>query len=560
MLEGLRTAAAGMQAQQQKLDAVANDLANANTNGYKRLRVGFSDLIYERRGRGPDGRSRYVMLETLRAYGAGLLAEAGEEDAASAALAAYALQVAEEAAQGLDTITREGASVRRLDAEDAVLRQGLAWAADHDPAMMPRLTVALAWWWLLRGRLASQFPLLRTAADAAAFGGDLWCSARIWLGQASQYSADLTAALEHFTLIRNTVGDRGPSRALAASLTGRAWTLLAVGRTAEAAEDARRSLIVAREVGYAASEGLALAFLGLLAAIGGDRDEAVRFARQAQQIEADLPGAIGRVFSHTLTGVLIMGGDLAAAERACVTGLARSRDVGDLWNVGNLLHYLVVLDLRTGRVDDAAEHLRELLQSGLQSGFDAELFLGLDCCGYLCAATGRYAEAVTVWTAFTALRQSGLADFRALMLPDRQDILREARAALGPDRAWAVGERGAAMSLTTATEYALMLAAQPQTQAADIAAGHEPTADGTAEVARLSPRERELVTLVAQGRTDAQIAAQLYITVRTVSSHLDLVPGQDRLPPPRRPHPAGPRRRPGLIPWLWIVDPRWRRR
>src|SRR3954470_19786535 len=51
MLEGLRTSAAGMLAQQQKLDAVANDLANANTSGYKRLRVGFSDLLYERGGR-----------------------------------------------------------------------------------------------------------------------------------------------------------------------------------------------------------------------------------------------------------------------------------------------------------------------------------------------------------------------------------------------------------------------------------------------------------------------------------------------------------------------------
>ena len=34
---------------------------------------------------GPDGRSRYAMLETLRAYGAGLLAEAGEQDGAAAA-------------------------------------------------------------------------------------------------------------------------------------------------------------------------------------------------------------------------------------------------------------------------------------------------------------------------------------------------------------------------------------------------------------------------------------------------------------------------------------------
>ena len=40
---------------------------------------------------------------------------------------------------------------------------------------------------------------------------------------------------------------------------------------------------------------------------------------------------------------------------------------------------------------------------------------------------------------------------------------------------------------------------------------------------KLSARERELVALVAQGRTNAQIAAQLYISVRTVGSHLDRI-------------------------------------
>jgi len=40
---------------------------------------------------------------------------------------------------------------------------------------------------------------------------------------------------------------------------------------------------------------------------------------------------------------------------------------------------------------------------------------------------------------------------------------------------------------------------------------------------KLSARERELVTLVAQGRTDAQIAAELYISIRTVRSHLDRI-------------------------------------
>ncbi len=51
MLEGLNSAAAGMAAQQQRLDSVANDLANANTTGYKHGRVGFRDLIYEQAGR-----------------------------------------------------------------------------------------------------------------------------------------------------------------------------------------------------------------------------------------------------------------------------------------------------------------------------------------------------------------------------------------------------------------------------------------------------------------------------------------------------------------------------
>ncbi len=46
MLEGLYSAAAGMEAQQAQLDAIGNDLANESTTGYKAERVGFSDLLY----------------------------------------------------------------------------------------------------------------------------------------------------------------------------------------------------------------------------------------------------------------------------------------------------------------------------------------------------------------------------------------------------------------------------------------------------------------------------------------------------------------------------------
>jgi flagellar basal-body rod protein FlgG len=48
MLDGLLTAAAGLNAQQTQLDAVANDMANVNTDGYKSERVAFDDLLYSK--------------------------------------------------------------------------------------------------------------------------------------------------------------------------------------------------------------------------------------------------------------------------------------------------------------------------------------------------------------------------------------------------------------------------------------------------------------------------------------------------------------------------------
>jgi DNA-binding NarL/FixJ family response regulator len=67
------------------------------------------------------------------------------------------------------------------------------------------------------------------------------------------------------------------------------------------------------------------------------------------------------------------------------------------------------------------------------------------------------------------------------------------------------------MTLQAADEYAALLATP------------SPQQPETPSLNQLSARERELITLVAQGRTNAQIAAQLYISVRTVSSHLDRI-------------------------------------
>src|SRR5688572_29259059 len=77
MLEAMNSAAAGMAAQQQRLDATANDLANANTTGYKHQRVGFRDLVYEQTGRssaqGVRTGSGAAAVDAGRAFGQGSL-------------------------------------------------------------------------------------------------------------------------------------------------------------------------------------------------------------------------------------------------------------------------------------------------------------------------------------------------------------------------------------------------------------------------------------------------------------------------------------------------------
>jgi predicted ATPase/DNA-binding CsgD family transcriptional regulator len=463
---------------------------------------------------GPDGRSRYWMLETLRAYATQLLARAGDQEqaAAAAALAGYALAVAEQAAAGLYTSEGELPAARWLDAEDATMGQVLAWAVAHNTATALRLVAALGWWWFLRGRLGGIYPLVRGAADRAEPGSNGWCTAQFWLGWSRSFSNDPAGALDHFTVLRDAVASRPPSRALAEALGMRSVTLQNMGRIAEAVGDGRRALAMARELGYPLGELIALFGLFFSASDAGDHDEAVRLARQAAAITVGVPGPVVRGSDQALTSVLIEAGDLATADRVSAAGLARAREAGDLWNQSVLLRLMADLDLRAGRTVDAGAHLREGLQIAMRTGNWQQLHGCLYPCGSLRAATGRPAEALTVWAADDAISaREGYGVSPAFM--SRWDEQRlEARQALEPGQARAAEERGAAMSLATAAEYALMLtASEPQPPAAGPGLG------------KLSERERELVTLVAQGRTDAQIAAQLYISVRTVSSHLDRI-------------------------------------
>jgi hypothetical protein len=76
---------------------------------------------------------------------------------------------------------------------------------------------------------------------------------------------------------------------------------------------------------------------------------------------------------------------------------------------------------------EAGKHLREALEISARVGNRLRLIGCLDNCGHLCAATQRWADAVTIWAAYAAcLEELGVADLRSAK-ERRREPLRTAR-------------------------------------------------------------------------------------------------------------------------------------
>jgi tetratricopeptide (TPR) repeat protein len=243
------------------------------------------------------------------------------------------------------------------------------------------------------------------AGRAAEPGSDEWCTGQFWLAWTAFDAADLPGALQLCGAVIDVIGDKEPSRLLVDCLDLQSAISSNLGQVPEAAAISRRALAMARELGYPFGQAFAVNGLVIAAWYDGDLDGATQLARQAGQIP-DIPGTAARMCGYLLAGALTEAGDLAAAEQACAATLAQARDAGDMYTLGGLLPIMADLDLRAGRAA-AAAHLREAAQIALQNGVWFPIEDGLDDRGYLCAATGRPADAITAWAACDGIKQAG---------------------------------------------------------------------------------------------------------------------------------------------------------
>ena len=122
------------------------------------------------------------------------------------------------------------------------------------------------------------------------------------------------------------------------------------------------------------------------------------WAVQARQIPGDrIPAWYARRIDSNLAWALVCQrgtGRRAGAVRSRL--LAAARTAGDLSEQADTLFLMAVAALKGGRLAAARARLRESAELAVYcGGYPLRMIDILEQCGYLCAATGRPAEAVT---------------------------------------------------------------------------------------------------------------------------------------------------------------------
>jgi DNA-binding CsgD family transcriptional regulator len=158
-------------------------------------------------------------------------------------------------------------------------------------------------------------------------------------------------------------------------------------------------------------------------------------------------------------------------------------------------------------LQQSAALLREMNENGPPA-----VATNLQGIGVTLAALGRGTEAVRLWSAAEKLSSPlPLAEERAFVARASATV----RAELGEEAFAAAWAEGQAMTLEQALVAMEQIAHSGQPLApATSHARHQPS------IADLTAREEEVLRLVAQGLTDAQVASMLVISPRTVNAHL----------------------------------------
>jgi non-specific serine/threonine protein kinase len=425
------------------------------------------------------GGPRYLTLETIREFARELLLHSEECTDVRTAHAAWFTRLAEERQVHGDIWSEprsSGHATPPVAVDYGNVRAAITWLDESgNLPELARMAGSVYWYWHYNGPRREGLDLLRKASRAKAdTARDK--ESRMW-------------ALEGLSIFARNAGHFD-----------------------EATKAALELHALAQEVGSEIGESVALGCLGYIALAQGDYDRTDSLARRAieKRNQFSEGWAVAIVVIHL--GQAALGrGDLASARAHFEEVLASDLQPHDLIDSGITEGYLALLSCEEGAYREAAAHLAAALSIWRDLNNQENLSEWLAEAAVLATAIGDPETAAQFLGTGIALRDTV---GHAFVLPERAIFERteqSLRDMLSPNvftRAYRAGsEQPLDKTLDEASAFLARLL----------------STDDSARIPNpfgLTTRELDVLRLLAQGKTDRDIADVLYIGTRTVETHV----------------------------------------
>ncbi|UGQ11094.1 LuxR C-terminal-related transcriptional regulator [Yinghuangia sp. ASG 101] len=429
-----------------------------------------------------DG-SRYTMLETIRRYGARMLAESGEADAVRRAHLAVYAGLAERVRQGWFGLHQRELHAQVLS-EHANVRAALETSLGDTATARTglRLALALFTYWI---------------------GSGVPGEGRRWLGRlldvVDESAAERAEALWQYGFLSVVDGDIPAARELLAE----SWSLAGRLGDAETAAHARWTM------------GLAELFDGRVDA-GIDHLEAG--IAQARACPDSVPFLTDALINLGLA--YCYRGDLDQARAVLAEATRLCSATGEELLFSWILVFRALEALLSGRVGEAQELAREALRRKRELVNLQGMVWAVEVLAWAAMDGGQARRAALLLEAAGARAEDFGPAYHGFpgMREWHEHYALRARDELGKEYA-AVSTRGREMSLGELVTEALSEAGEGEAPAAAVA----PAGDSVLHDLPLTPRERQIAGLLATGKTNREIAAALVIAPRTVDTHVQRI-------------------------------------
>lgn len=506
---------------------------------------------------------RLVMLETVREFGLECLQRQGELEAARHAHAHYFLAFAEEAEPhllGPEQLLWFNRLERELDNLRTILRAAIS-EGETEVEMALRLGSALQFFWLSRGYLREGRSILeQLLAQTVTIAASIRLKALIAIGMFMMFQSEahgLEQTADEALALAQELGDQWNRTG---ALIVRAGAMMLVRHDYTAAQVCLEEVLTsAKAHGDHFALGTAFLNLGSVALYQQDYPRAIALFEESLAQFRALGNMVAastvlftlavaelsqgnatrarilleecsssfRAFGNTLGVALVLGvlgqmaflqGEMSQAEAFLADSARLAAEIGDQRNIAHM--HLLLAGLAALQGDFAVAGLR--YEEGLATALELDhmdlIAFGLKGLGCLAVMQGLSTWAAELWGAAESLHESPMIAFPPAIYDPMVVMVRSQMGEQAYEQAMAEG-RTMMPAQVLASSHAT---STPPSQKAHLSTGSSPTVPmrHSSYPAGLTAREVEVLQLVSQGMTDAQVAEQLIISYRTVTTHL----------------------------------------